>query len=381
MQDKKPDAPVSEDSKLAIVATPEYVNEKIEEHAKSRNHPNATLQDKGFVVLSNDVGSGSETMAATPKAVKTAYDLANAANNNASDRVPIGRKVNGYTLSTDITLKAEDIGAYTKAETDAHIGEVNALAATANQNAINANTNAENRLSKVQNGADIPDKLAFVNNIGLGDAAIQHQVPNFASVMVTGSEWRNFLIRHDSGLDVNFGSHGDTGYVVLQPLNPETGKRDTVSNFVFEKGVDGNVLALGYNGNVTIGHDGNLKPRSPTIQIYSSGIFTTNAQSEGAIVERLSKGTYLIKEVMGFSNDGTIGSIEIPRCQNDLPLIWIDHEVLPNGSIKLMTYHREHSDAPIFARNVREGYADGDLIDIPEGRFVSVRVQMSSAKG
>ncbi|EQC00785.1 hypothetical protein [Photorhabdus temperata] len=37
------------------------------------------------------------------------------------------------------------------------------------------------------------------------------------------------------------------------------------------------------------------------------------------------------------------------------------------------------TDAPVFARNAREGYANGDLIDIPPGRFVSVRVQMPGA--
>ncbi|WP_306310589.1 phage tail fiber protein [Xenorhabdus aichiensis] len=45
-----------------------------------------------------------------------------------------------------------------------------------------------------------------------------------------------------------------------------------------------------------------------------------------------------------------------------------------------MTYHREHPNVPAFARNTREGYSDGDLIDIPSGRFVSVRVQMSATK-
>ncbi|PHM60487.1 phage tail protein [Xenorhabdus stockiae] len=90
MQDKKPDVPVSDDSNLVIVATPEYVKEAIAEHAASRNHPDATLQDKGFVVLSNDTGSDSETMAATPKAVKAAYDLASSANQNANLALPVG---------------------------------------------------------------------------------------------------------------------------------------------------------------------------------------------------------------------------------------------------------------------------------------------------
>ncbi|MDC9607388.1 phage tail protein, partial [Xenorhabdus griffiniae] len=89
---------------------------------------------------------------------------------------------------------------------------------------------------------------------------------------------------------------------------------------------------------------------------------------------------YLIKNVLGFNADaawgGVDGGVDIPLCKNKLPLIWVNYKVLPDGSIKLMTYHREHADAPAFARNVREGYADGDPIDIPSGRFISVRVQM-----
>ncbi|KLU13988.1 MULTISPECIES: hypothetical protein [Xenorhabdus] len=47
-------------------------------------------------------------------------------------------------------------------------------------------------------------------------AAIQNQPASFAGVVVKGSSWRNFLIKHDSGLDVNFGSQGDYGYVIVQ---------------------------------------------------------------------------------------------------------------------------------------------------------------------
>ncbi|WP_084717339.1 tail fiber protein [Xenorhabdus poinarii] len=36
----------------------------------------------------------------SPKAVKAAYDFANAANHNANGRVPAGRQVNGKALNT-----------------------------------------------------------------------------------------------------------------------------------------------------------------------------------------------------------------------------------------------------------------------------------------
>ena len=54
----------------------EEVAQSLAEHARSRNHPDATLTEKGFTQLSSATNSTSETLAATPKAVKAAYDLA-----------------------------------------------------------------------------------------------------------------------------------------------------------------------------------------------------------------------------------------------------------------------------------------------------------------
>ncbi|EJY7995692.1 phage tail protein [Salmonella enterica] len=61
-----------------IIATNDYVDNSLKEHEKSRNHPDATLTDKGFTKLYSGVMSDSETLAATPKAVKIAMDNANA---------------------------------------------------------------------------------------------------------------------------------------------------------------------------------------------------------------------------------------------------------------------------------------------------------------
>ncbi|HCX7805485.1 TPA: tail fiber protein [Escherichia coli] len=60
-----------------VMATVDYVNDKLKEHEQSRRHPDASLTAKGFVQLSSATNSTSETLAATPKAVKAAYDLAN----------------------------------------------------------------------------------------------------------------------------------------------------------------------------------------------------------------------------------------------------------------------------------------------------------------
>ncbi len=60
-----------------VLATRKYVDDKISEHEQSRRHPDASLAAKGFTQLSSAINSESETLAATPKAVKAAYDLAN----------------------------------------------------------------------------------------------------------------------------------------------------------------------------------------------------------------------------------------------------------------------------------------------------------------
>ena len=76
----------------------------LEEHEKSRRHPDATLTEKGFAQYSNATDSDAEDRAATSRAVKAAFD------------------------------------------------------------------NAERRMDKNENGNDIPDKAAFVKNIGAARA-------------------------------------------------------------------------------------------------------------------------------------------------------------------------------------------------------------------
>ncbi|EAV2151086.1 phage tail protein [Salmonella enterica] len=82
----------------------QQASDALKKHEQSRNHPDASTREKGFVQLSNDTNSESESLAATPKAVKAAMD-------NANGRVPSGRKVNGHPLSGDITLWASDVKA------------------------------------------------------------------------------------------------------------------------------------------------------------------------------------------------------------------------------------------------------------------------------
>ncbi|ECM4499325.1 hypothetical protein RY41_22685 [Salmonella enterica subsp. enterica serovar Agona] len=127
-----------------VMATQDYVDDRLAEHEKSRRHPDATLKEKGFTQLSNATDSESETLAATPKAVKVAYDLANA-KYTAQDATTARKGIIQLSNATDST--SETLAATPKA--------VKA-----------AMDNANGRLEKNSNGGDIPDKKQFARTIG-----------------------------------------------------------------------------------------------------------------------------------------------------------------------------------------------------------------------
>ncbi|CAI1761526.1 phage tail protein [Serratia proteamaculans] len=71
--------------KTAVLVSHDTLDAAIAEHARSRNHPDATLLAKGFTQLSSDINSSSETLAATPKALKAVNDTALKISENLKD--------------------------------------------------------------------------------------------------------------------------------------------------------------------------------------------------------------------------------------------------------------------------------------------------------
>ncbi|EBZ9516554.1 phage tail protein [Salmonella enterica subsp. enterica serovar Eastbourne] len=131
-----------------IMATNEYVDNSLEEHEKSRNHPDATLTDKGFVKLYSGVTSLDEAMAATPKAVKIAMDNANAR---------LAKERNLADL-TNIPLARQSLQLGDSATRN--VGTTQGTVAAGDDSRITG------ALQKSQNGGDIPDKKQFARTIG-----------------------------------------------------------------------------------------------------------------------------------------------------------------------------------------------------------------------
>ncbi|MGU6962797.1 phage tail protein [Salmonella enterica subsp. enterica serovar Denver] len=130
-----------------VMATQDYVDDRLAAHEKSRRHPDATLKEKGFTQLSNATDSESETLAATPKAVKAAYDLADG-KYTAQDATTTRKGLVQLSNATDST--SDTFAATPKA-------------------VKTAMDNANERLAKDRNGADIPNVALFLQNVGLGE--------------------------------------------------------------------------------------------------------------------------------------------------------------------------------------------------------------------
>ncbi|MBS9427016.1 phage tail protein [Photorhabdus akhurstii] len=284
-------------------------------------------------------------------------------------------------------------------------GNSNTLAVT-QKLVSDVNDNANNRLAKDQNGADIPDKKAFVENLNL-------EVISTKPVVVgtnTASTIDNFdNIPQNStyfGYPVGLngpGIHGpgmrfSGGYGTFKAYELMIHSSYLPKSELYYRthNGDGNInkwnpwYKVWSTSNAKPDTNGNLKVSSPVVDIHPDGTYQLTREAEGVTVERIETGKYRISGCNGFAKDGEWGihgGTIVPADSNGLNLIWVCESVDPSsGDITIECYHRQNRDAPIFAQNKRvksingDGeviyYHDGELCDIPDGRVINVRVQL-----
>jgi len=192
----------------------------------------------------------------------------------------------------------------------------------------------------------------------------------------------------------------DTQYGIAIQVNNRKDTSNAAGTGIWQQylalGTNGEILyVLNINGqyaahklwstkNTMVDGNGFLKKASPIVKLSGDGTCELNDESLGVITERVSEGVYRISGTLGFNADaewgGPEGGIEVPLDRNKQPLVWVDYEVEPSGDLLIKTYHRAHPSAPTFARNNKPGYDDGMPIDIPDGRWVDLRVQMPESQ-
>jgi len=197
------------------------------------------------------------------------------------------------------------------------------------------------------------------------------------------------------GLDDNVAVVGipydaNTGYQLLIPPIPTAAPKIYFRQQSTTPAQNGRLCMVYTDANTTKAADGTLKAASPIVKLFADGSAETNEESEGCTATRLGVGKYLIQGCIGLNADaawgGMDGGFDIPKDRNRQPLVWLDYEVNPDGSVLVKTYHRTFPDSPAFARNligvknedgtITETVMNGDPIDIPADQFVSVRVEM-----
>ena len=173
-----------------VMATQDYVDDKIAEHEQSRRHPDASLTAKGFTQLSSATNSTSETLAATPKAVKAAYDLANG-KYTAQDATTARKglvQLSSATNSTSETLAATPKAVKTVMDEANKKAPLNSPALTGTPTTPTARQGTNN--TQIANTAFVmaaiaalvdssPDALNTLNEL----AAALGNDPNFATTM------------------------------------------------------------------------------------------------------------------------------------------------------------------------------------------------------
>ena len=261
-----------------VMATQEYVDDKLAEHERSRRHPDATLTEKGFTQLSSATDSESEVLAATPKAVKTAYDLADRADKNAD-----GRLAKNSNLS-DVQDKAkarDNLGLKGAAMLD--------VGSTAGTVAAGNDTRIVNALQKGNNLSDVADKSLARSNLELKTAALSDVQTSRKDVtpgrvLMNGGTFvvgENQVTVHAGNAGFQFGSNGifnapdmqlTNGIMIGDTDSGFAANGDGSVKFMADNTVMGdfNATRLHYNGDI-YAVNGGVMLQQNLIQIKGTG--------------------------------------------------------------------------------------------------------------
>lgn len=184
-----------------VLATREYVDDAIEAHAKSRNHPDATTKEKGLVQLSSATDSDSETVAATPKAVKAVKEVADAAVKSVNSKKPdiAGNVKLGTAANMDTGTSGDKIPLLNTANTWSQPQTINnaSLTITAGSAVARLQSSGGNSVLFFQN-QDSSERAAIYSGVNTDSVSELH----FRAKTTEGTSAGDMVLKHDGSLTI-----------------------------------------------------------------------------------------------------------------------------------------------------------------------------------
>jgi hypothetical protein len=116
--------------------------------------------------------------------------------------------------------------------------------------------------------------------------------------------------------------------------------------------------------NTAVDGSGFIKEASPIIKLFADRVEFNAQCPDDAEFEKVSTGHYLIRNTLGFAQQGWY--IENPKDANGNVKVFVEYEQLADNTLEIKTFEPNHSTGKI---------TGGEPADIPETRWIDLRLE------